>query len=119
MNAVLNSVIYKPLEEFTSKYQTLHADNTNRFFEDLVKQSGVNIEENRSTVKHYNEYKENLVKLKRKLNWMRFFRVLMIITLILIPLVILKMTPKIKALREEIADADKKAEELLKEISDE
>ena len=72
MNAVLNSVIYKPLEEFKSKYQMLHADNMNRFFEVLVKQSGVNIEENRATVDKYNEYKENLVKLKRKLNWMRF-----------------------------------------------
>ena len=113
MNAVLNSVIYKPLEEFKNKYQTLHADNMNLFFENLVKQSCVDIEENRATVNQYNEYKENLVKLKRKLNWMRFFRVLMIITLLLIPLVIIKMTPKIRALREEIAEADKKSEELL------
>lgn len=113
MNAVLNSVIYNPLEEFKNKYQALHSKNVNCFFEELVKQSNVNIEENRATVKQYNEYKENLVKLKRKLNWMRFFRVLMIITLLLIPLVIIKMTPKIRALRDEIAEADKKAEELL------
>ena len=58
MNAVLNSVIYKPLEEFKNKYQTLHADNMNLFFENLVKQSCVNIEENRATVNQYNEYKE-------------------------------------------------------------
>ncbi len=113
MNAVLNSVIYNPLEEFKNKYQALHSKNVTCFFEKLVKQSNVNIEENRATVKQYNEYKENLVKLKRKLNWMRFFRVLMIITLLLIPLVIIKMTPKIRALRDEIAEADKKAEELL------
>jgi len=113
MNAIMNSVIYNPLEEFNSKYKSLHSDNTNKFFDELVRQSAVNIEENRKTVEQYNFYKENLAKLKRKLNWMRFFRVLMIITIILLPFVFWKMTPKIRAMRDEIAEADKKAEELL------
>lgn len=37
----------------------------------------------------------------------------MCITIVLIPLVIRKATPKIKALKQEITEADKKAEELL------
>ena len=109
----MNSMIYNPLEEFDSKFKNLHSDNTKKYFEELVRQSGVNIEENRSTVKEHNELKISLSKIKRKFNLWRFLRVLMIITLILIPLVIIKITPKIKALRSEIKEADKKLEELL------
>jgi hypothetical protein len=109
----MNAVIYKPLEEYESKFKNLHLNNTNNLFDELVKQSNINIEENRNTVKEYNIYKENLIKLKRKFNWLRFFRVLMIITIILLPLVIMKLTPKIRALRDEVATDDKKADELL------
>ena len=111
----MDSVIYDPLEEFEGKYREKHSEKTNSFFDNLVKQSAVDIEQNRNTVKQYNEYKENLAKLRKKLNWLRFFRVLMCITVILIPLVIMKMTPKIKDLRTKIEEADKRAEELLAE----
>lgn len=113
----MNSVIYNPLEEFENKYCILHNDNTHKFFEELVQQSGIDIEKNRETVRLYNEYKENLTKLKKKLNWLRFLRVLMCITILLIPLVILKTTPRIKELRTEIEEADKRAEELLTEAN--
>ena len=113
----MNSVIYNPLEEFDSKYRDIHSENTNKLFDELVKQSGIDIELNRETVRQYNEYKEILAKLKKKLNWRRFFRVLMCITVLLIPLVIIKATPKIKELRTEIEEADKRVEELLAEAN--
>lgn len=113
----MDAVIFNPLEDFGSKYQSAHFNNTNKFFEKLVEQSGVNIEQNRETVRLYNEYKDNLSKLKKKLNWWRFLRVLMCITLILIPLVILKITPKIRAIRAEIEEADKRTAELLAEAN--
>lgn len=109
----MDSVIYNPLEEFESKYKNAHAEHSNKFFEKLVQQSGVDIEQNRETVRRYNAYKEQLSKLTKKRNWLRFFRVLMCITILLIPLVIWKMTPKIRALKAEIEDADKRADELL------
>ena len=108
----MDSMIYNPQEEYDSKFQSLHSDNTKKYFEELVRKSAVNIEENRKTVKEYNELKENLSKIKRKLNLWRFLRVIMCITIILIPLVILKITPKIKAMRGEIEQADKKIDEL-------
>ena len=108
----MNSMIYNPLEEFDSKFKNLHLDNTQKYFKELVQKSGVNIEENRKTVKEYTELKENLSKTRKKYNLWRFLRVLMIITLILIPLVIIKITPKIRALRKEIEETDKKVEEL-------
>ncbi len=113
----MNSVIYNPLEEFETKYKDVHSQNTSQFFENLVQQSGIDIEQNRETVRLYNEYKVNLSKLKKKLNRWRFWRVLMCITVLLIPLVILKITPKIKGLRIEIEEADKRTEELLMEAS--
>ena len=112
----MNSVIYNPLEEFETKYKDVHSQNTSQFFENLVQQSGIDIEQNRETVRLYNEYKVNLSKLKKKLNRWRFWRVLMCITVLLIPLVILKITPKIKGLRIEIEEADKRTEELLMEV---
>lgn len=110
---VMQSVIFNPVEEFKSKYKDLHAQNTRAFFERLVQQSGVDVEQNRQTVRLYNEYKENLSQLRKKLNWRRFWRVLMCLTLVLIPVVILKVTPKIRELKAAVEEADKKAEELL------
>lgn len=109
----MNTVIYDPLEEYEKKYKNLHHENTSQFFRELVQQSGVDIEQNRETVRLYNQYKENLAKLKKKRNWLRFLRVIMCITVLLIPLVILKTTPKVRQLRKEIEEADQKADELL------
>lgn len=114
----MTSVIYNPLEEYEKKLKETHSNATNAFFENLVKQSNINIEENRKTVEQYNTYKENLVKLKKKLNLWRVLRVLMCISIVLIPVVILKTTPKIQGLREEIELADQKAEELLAQAYD-
>lgn len=111
----MNSVIYDPLEEYESKYKANHFANTNQFFEKLVEQSGIDIEKNRATVKKYNELKENLAQLRKKRNLYRFFRVLMCITVLLIPLVILKMTPKIQTLKLQIEEADEQADKLMLE----
>ena len=111
----MNAVIYNPLEEFQTIYKDKHSENTSNFFEKLVQQSGIDIEKNRKTVQLYNEQKENLVKLNKKLNWLRFFRVLMCISIVLIPVVIVKTTPKIRGLRTEIQEADQKAEKVLEE----
>lgn len=109
----MDTVIYNPLESYEKSFKDTHFAKTSEFFDALEKRSGINVEENRETVKQYNFYLENVKKLTRKRNWLRFFRVLMIITLVLIPIVIWKMTPKIRKLKEEIETADKKADELL------
>lgn len=109
----MSEMIYNPLEEFEQKYAASHLENTRQYFEELVSRSGVDIAANKETVKQYHFYKENVRKLRTKCNWLRFLRVLMCITLVLIPVVILKTTPAIRKLREEIETADNKAEEFL------
>lgn len=114
----MNSIIYNPIEDYEKRLKDTHLNKTTAFFEDLVKKSNVDIRENQKTVEQYNLYKENLKKLGKKLNWWRFLRVLMCISIILIPLVILKTTPKIRSIREEIQKADNKADQLLKQAND-
>lgn len=114
----MNSIIYNPLEEYENRIKDIHLKKTNEFFENIAAQSNVNIEDNRKTVEEYNVYKENLTKLKKKLNLWRVLRVLMCISIVLIPVVVLKTTPKIQGLREEIAQADSKADELLVQAYD-
>lgn len=108
-------MIYDPLKEFETKFKDLHRTNTEQYLNGLVARAGVNIEENRKTVRQYRILKDRLAKLRRSCNWWRFLRVLMILTLILIPLVVLKVTPKIRALREEIQNADQKVAALLQQ----
>ena len=110
-----DTMIYDPLEEYDKRLRVLHSEKTGAFFDDLVKRSGVDAEKNRKTVLEYERCRESSKKLRTKRNWLRFLRVLLILTILLIPLVILKLTPKIRALLAEIENADKKAEELLKE----
>lgn len=109
----MNSVIFNPLEEYENKYRDLHKENTAKFFDETVKRSGIDIESNRQTVAEYNKWTENARDLRKKLNLLRFLRVVMIITLILIPVVILSTTPRIRKLREDVSDAEKKAQESL------
>lgn len=111
----MDAMIYEPLEAFETRFKALHLDNTQKRFEELVQQAGIDIEQNRQTVRAHHAHKEDLAQLRKKLNWLRFWRVLMCISLVLIPLVITKMTPQIRALRTEIAEADKRADQLLKE----
>ena len=111
----MDSVIFNPQQEFEGRYKQLHLENTTAFFDDLVEKSGVDIELNRETIRKYNQYKNDLTKMRNNLNWQRFFRVLMCITIVLIPVVITKTTPKIKAMREEIASAEQTAEKLLQD----
>ena len=106
----MSEMIYNPLEEYNRKFKNLHEENTSKYFEELVRKSQVDVEENRKTVKKYAELSDNLLKARKKLNFWRVMRVLMIITIVLIPLVIIKITPKIKSLR-------KRSEDLSNEIA--
>ena len=109
----MNSMIYDPLEEFESKFKGLHLENTKKYLDELVERSGVDPNKNRCTLNEHAILKEDTSKKKKSLNLWRFLRVLMIISLVLIPLVIIKTTPKIKEMRKEIEQSTAKLEELM------
>ncbi len=108
----MEELIFEPEQDFNTKYCPRHMALTERFLDDLTIRSGIDIEENRHTVKQYHLFQDNLKKLKRKLNWFRVLRVFLCITVIFIPLVFWKVTPIIQALREDVHNADKKVSEL-------
>ena len=110
----MDTMIFNPLEDYEKKFQSLHFEITEQFFSELVKKSGVDIEENRKTVKEYDECRISLEKLKKKRTLFLVLRVFMFITLILIPVVFWKLNPKIKKLSEEVDSVDNKAAELLR-----
>ena len=114
---ITDRMIYNPLEDYEKKLKIAHTDKTTRFFEALVAKSRIDIEENRRTVNELAKYREQLTKLKRKRNWLRFLRVLLCITILLIPLVILKLTPRIRELKADIDDAENRTEELLQQAN--
>ena len=109
----MNSMIYNPLEEYEQKFKATHLELTKKKFSELVSASGVDAEENRRTLNEHQKLRDRYSKLRTKLNWMRFFRVILIITLIMVPLVILKITPKIRSMRAELQSVDSSADELL------
>lgn len=109
----MDTMIYKPAEEFESLHSSRHAALVKAYLDDLVKRSGVDIAENRKTVQEYHALKENLKKRKKQLNFWRVLRVIMIVTLLTLPLVFWKVTPKIKRMRNDIQQADQKAAALL------
>lgn len=109
----MNSMIFNPLEEFDKKFRDLHFEKTKEYFNALVQQSGVNIEENRATVAQYEEVGDQLRKLRRKLTLWKVLRVILCITILLIPLVIFKITPMIRELRDKIAKTEQEHAALL------
>lgn len=113
----VNEMIYNPVEEFESKYKNAHSETTEKFFENLTERSGVNVEQNRETVRLHNESGKILIKLEKSLGRWKALRVLVCITLILIPLAILKITPKIKSIKAEIEEAKRHSEKLLAEAN--
>ena len=102
----MGSMIFNPLKEYKDTFRELHLNNTREYFENLVKTSGVDIAANQKTVKEHTKAKEQSNKLRSKLNWLKFFRVLFFITIILIPLAILILNPKIKDLRAKLKEND-------------
>ena len=106
-------MIFNPLEEFEQRLQGQHLDYTTQRLEALTQQAGVNVAENQKTVTEYIKWDQNTATLKKKLGWRKFWRVLMCITIVLIPVVIWKLNPIIKQLRQELEESQAKQAQLL------
>ena len=105
-------MIYNPQKEYDEALAKLHAEHATAHLDELVKRSGVDPAQNRKTVAECERCKASLKKLKRKLFWLRFWRVVCCITILLIPVVIWGLNPKIKALRAEIGKLDQRVNAL-------
>lgn len=107
-------IIFDPITEYTQKYRDEYNAKVVEYFNDLVVRSGVDGERNRRTLKEYKSFCEKSDTLRKKLTWWRVLRVVLCITILLIPLVVIKINPIIKQLRSNIAHADESAKELMR-----
>ena len=76
--------IFEPLEYYTDFGKAAHRENTSQYFEALVKQSGINPEENKKTVKKYRDKQKQIEALNKKLTKNKLLRILSIIGSVLI-----------------------------------
>lgn len=82
-----DNYIYEPINEFDSKYRDLHAKNVSNYFENLVKESGVNEEENIETVKEIRSLEKELKiaenRIKKQKNTRTFLIVISVIAFLI------------------------------------
>lgn len=82
----MNKLIFDPLEEFRDKFKPLHNENVNKFIDDLIRQSNVNIGENDLTVKEIKTLEGKIADvnkvLKRAKGWRGFLIFLIIVAFV-------------------------------------
>lgn len=85
----MQEIIYDPIKQFKSFYDQ-HQQTTNEYFDNLVKKSKVNIQENQQIIKKNKSLtlkKDNLVNSKRKLKSLISFFVFLYIFLPIIAII--------------------------------
>lgn len=75
----MDQIIFNPLEDYEKTIKAAHEANTEAFFQALESRSGVNIEENRATVKKYKAQQEKANQMKKKAGRWKALRILSII----------------------------------------
>ena len=75
----MNEQLLEPVKFYENTGKQLHHDNANDFFEELLKKSHVNEEENRETVKKYNTEQAKANEINKKLRRHKTAKVLLII----------------------------------------
>lgn len=132
--------LLEPASAYRSFYKDKFKQNAEELFDELLKKSGVNVEENRATAAEYRKLQNSAEEINKKASSKKAIRILLItlaviaavllvvgiyyqnIWLIVIPpivavaalmLIFAVLNPKIKALMQEYAEASKKAAEIL------
>lgn len=138
----MSDLLYEPLKYYESEGSVKHRQNTEEFFDALVKRSALDIEGNRKTVGKYKEKLSQIDKLSKKSFWLKFLRVVLIIASVAggiaflygivntawlpiligalvtagsLVLIFLFINKRIKALKEKISEQRLEADKLLNE----
>ena len=71
--------ILEPIDKYNSLFKNLHHENSEKYFDDLVKKSGINVEENKYTVKKYKNELSLAKQWEKKENSIRGVKTFLII----------------------------------------
>ena len=75
--------VYEPINEYKNLYKDLHEENATKYFDELVKKSNINVEENRQTIQKVNKKQNSIDKLNKSLGKNKIFRVASIVLAVL------------------------------------
>ena len=70
----MENLLLEPLKYYDNTAKSLHENNAKEFFEDLVKKSGVDVEENKKTVANYNKQLLVVEGLNKKISKYKFLK---------------------------------------------
>ena len=76
--------LLEPVKTYNSQIKEAHKKNASDFFDDLVKKSNINVEENRNTVAEYKKAKEKAEKLKRDTNKVKSLKTFLVVLIVLL-----------------------------------
>ena len=79
----MNEHLLEPLKFYETSGKALHADNTSDYFSALLAKSGVNVEENRATVRAFDAEKKKLDAINKKIFRFKAVRILSIIAIVI------------------------------------
>lgn len=83
----MDDSILEPIDLYQSKLKELHLQNTKEYFDDLVKKSGINVEENKQTSQKIQKKKMELENIKKKISKYHSYKSLSIIGIVLFSIV--------------------------------
>lgn len=123
----------EPIKDYNSFFKDQHAQNVSEYFEELVRTSGVNEEENKSTVAQLRVYETSLAESSSSRKWWRVGRVLLILAAIslgagaftqqgwyyallapavgAIVFIFWKVNPEVSSLNDQVKELEKKRDE--------
>lgn len=81
--------IFEPLEYYRDVGKAEHKRNTEEYFESLLSQSKVNVEENRATVKKYKEHMAIVDKLDKELGKLKAIRIASVVITAVVTVIML------------------------------
>jgi len=121
-------ITIKDISEPTRRYKEISEaikQNATEFYDELVKQAGVNIEGNKATCKEYYAKTEEVQKadaytnkLTKKKKWLRFLEVVCFILVITIPFAILIHNKIKNKINVDIEESGKRSQELQKQAGE-
>ncbi len=81
--------VYEPIKQYDRQYKKLHEKNVSDFFEELVKKSNVNEEENQETIKKIRKYQGLHAKTSDKQNTYKILKVITTVFIVVVAIVLL------------------------------
>lgn len=67
----MNEELLEPLKYYRDQGKALHEQNAKDFFDNLIQESGIDVEANRSTVRTYDKTNEEIQKIRKKISGLR------------------------------------------------